>query len=231
MLGRSLFEHMIDAHWAIKNPQAASRNYREYADLSRVLLAEKARQHPDVFDAPPGHGASPATVKALKKRYGRFGERGWTRTNLHDRVTDVESMWPSKDGRKTLRFHYDIAVWFENQFLHPSPFSLERAFEDVRDVTGGVEIEYARGLERSSEWIHRSLIEAYWSYMQLVALVIDEFQIGSKRDWERKMNAIFDAGFGSRARAGAPGRRGRFWHALRGWFRRHLPGARPSSGP
>jgi uncharacterized protein DUF5677 len=183
MLARSLFEHMVDAHWAVNNPQIAEDNLRDYETLSRVLLWEMAQNHPNIVGTHPPLSVAPAEVARLKGKFGKHGTRGWSNKNLFDRTENIKPLWPDQTSRETLEFFRDIPLKLNNQFLHPSPYALGRHLS-----------------EPDPEDLVPPEVEAFWSYHQMLGLITDEFNLSQADDWHKRINDLFHRGFSSSGR-------------------------------
>lgn len=113
MLTRSLFEDMLDLHWASARADVAAERFRRYMRFSWLSRAEHARPL-----TPPERDE----VAQLRKEFGKWGATGWTNRNVKQRVEDIAEMWPGEAD--ILREHHRLALKHSNEVLHGSPLHL-----------------------------------------------------------------------------------------------------------
>jgi uncharacterized protein DUF5677 len=174
MLNRSLYEHMVDAHWAHDNWQLARERLVQHAQLHWHLRRETAARHPDVFGAVADAEALPADrLQELKRVFGKHGVKSWTGLNMQERVTAIESLFQNECSR--LWQVHDVLHNLNNAEIHPSAWSLGCAARRVPQRGGGEMVQLRMGPE--PELVSSAVGNAWWSYGHLLALVHDAFAL------------------------------------------------------
>jgi len=112
MLTRSLFEDMVDLHWASARADVAVGRQRHMRH-TWLVRAEEAR---------PLTTAETDELAKLRTEFGRVPVKGWTNRSVRERVDDIAAMWP--DEADALREHHRLAVKHSNEVLHGSPSHL-----------------------------------------------------------------------------------------------------------
>jgi len=113
MLTRSLFEDMVDLHWASACSDVVPERFQRHMRLSWLSRAEAVR---------PLAPAESEELARLRKEFGKYGFKGWTNRTVHERVDDIAGMWP--DEGEVLREHHRLALKHSNEVLHGSPLHL-----------------------------------------------------------------------------------------------------------
>jgi hypothetical protein len=191
MLNRSLFEDMIDAHWIAVEPRRAESLIRDHHTHGRMLLADAVAKHPSFFSEIELPVFDPEERARLDDLFGRHGTRSWTTLNPHQRIEQIEHLWAGRDDDiETLRFYRDIAQRENNQTLHVSAHGLAGNLRD-RDATG---IVLAMG--PGTEMVDRALFGAFWTFSQMVGLVLDHFEFNSDEEMRKRVfaAAAFETG-------------------------------------
>jgi len=169
MLNRSLFEDMVDAHWINAHPEDAAAQYADHHEHGRMLLADAVATFPNLL----GEVNLPEFDQEERERldgvFGKFGQRSWTRLNLHERVEAIGDQWTTEDDREVLRFMHLLAHRENNQTLHVSAQSLHAAAE----LDGNGRPVFLLGPR--TRMVYRALFGAYWTFSQTATLVVDRF--------------------------------------------------------
>ena len=190
MLGRSLFEDMIDLHWTSLNPDLAAERLLDHDLNSRLLRADTQRKHSRWFDGkkPPKIKVTNEKRRDLIKLYGRSGSGSWTGVrNLDERVESVLDCW-DEDGRDALLFWHAWVVRLMNETLHSSAFSLARSGgATVKVDDQGESLEWQIG--NSPQWLPQGMHAAFWTYSQSLSLILDEFHPASRPDFDDRQRA------------------------------------------
>jgi hypothetical protein len=113
MLTRSLFEDMVDLHWASARSDVAAELFRRYMRLSWLSGAEHGR---------PLTAAENDEVAELRAQFGLWGSRGWTNRTIRQRVDDIADMWPGEAD--VLQRYRQVALRHSNDVLHGNPMHL-----------------------------------------------------------------------------------------------------------
>jgi Family of unknown function (DUF5677) len=169
MLNRSLFEDMIDAHWVTVEPALAVERMRDHHLHGRMLLADAARsQHGFVphDEIPTFHEAERTRLDGM---FGPNGSRSWTTVGLHERVAAVAHIWGERAD--SLDFHRRIVHRDNNQQLHLSGQAIGEVI--VSSGPDGLAVKVGPG----PEYIGRALAAAFWTFAEMVGLIVDQFEI------------------------------------------------------
>lgn len=176
MLSRSLYEDMVDGHWISRNRDRAVDRFKEHDRFSRDLKARVVDQYPDHFDewdTSELPRLDPAERKRLVGVFGPYGTKSWTGLDLSARVNAILPCWPTDADRRQVRFIYAWVVRHVNETLHTSSASLSGMIRDTENPRAPLAFE----LGASDEDLPRALFFAYWTYWQLVSLLMDEFTV------------------------------------------------------
>lgn len=112
-------------------------------------------------------------LKALQDRFGSQGQRGWTSLDVVARIKALRNVGRAPDPHELLAF-YDVITYASNQELHGSSWSLARV---VRRVPADVGQHVQYNLAPEGELVDLALRCAWWSYSQILELVIGEFNL------------------------------------------------------
>jgi hypothetical protein len=187
MLNRSLFEDMVDAHWVSVEPTLAGERYEQHHQHGQMLLADTLTSYPDFISRDELPEFDPAERERLDGVFGRYGIKSWTGLNLRERVAAIEHLWGDERTREMLRFYWDIAHRENNQTLHVSAQSLGQ----IVRARGPEGITFKLG--PGPEFLDRALLGAFWTFVQTVTLLLDQF--GFERDAEQEATVFSDAPF------------------------------------
>jgi hypothetical protein len=170
MLNRSLFEDMIDAHWVVADPEAATQCYSDHTEHSRMLLADAVSKYPEHYaeiEIPEFDEADRARLDVL---YTQWGSKPWSRLNLHARVKLVEDQWTDEAARRTLWFFHDIAHRENNQTLHVTATSLNANVALSEDESNLVFTVGPR-----PDKVDPALFGSFWIFLQMLGLLTARF--------------------------------------------------------
>jgi hypothetical protein len=170
MLNRSLFEDMVDVHWVTVEPELARERFGQHFSHSQMLLANAARQHPEIFDPNDLPSLDETDRPKLAKIFGEFGHKSWTGLDMHHRVERIEHLWTSDNDRRILHFFRRIIYRDSNQQLHPSA----QALNDLVRSNTATELGFKVG--PGPEGVQRALWSAYWLSVQIVSLAFEHFE-------------------------------------------------------
>jgi hypothetical protein len=189
MLCRSIFEDMVVAHWLVLHEGdcgSLTQRYIEHSDAIRLNEATTAK----------GHGWPSADVSdlagkedELRARFGDHAQRSWWAVRPDGRsitmpevITELEEsprFHPRLKGEKPiLREMFEKAQKWNNQLLHHTP--------------AGVPVRLNRKdplkpVPAPAPAVPAVVFPAYWSYGQLVFLVLD---VVPNQDW-RPFESVF----------------------------------------
>ena len=128
MLTRSLFEDMVDLHWASARSDVAAGRFQRHMRLSWLARAEDVR---------PLTPVESNELAKLRKEFGMPPIRGWTKRSVRQRVDDIAEMWPGETD--ALLEHHRLAHRHSNEVLHGSPSHLNDSV--VLDDLGNARIQ------------------------------------------------------------------------------------------
>lgn len=187
MLNRSLFEDMIDAHWVSINRDLAVERLQQHDLYSRLLRADTQRRFPRFFDGelPPKIKVSNDERKNLQRLFGKSGTGSWTGIKgLDNRVEMVKDCWKTPEDQEALLFWTAWVNKLSNEILHPSAFSIARlGSPKVEDGQIGWHFGSTR------KWLPQSLHGAFWTFSQLVGLMVDSFDSASAEEFGERLKA------------------------------------------
>jgi hypothetical protein len=171
MLGRSLFEDMVDAHWVSLHPELSVERYEQQITHNSMVLAERVAKHPNIYPdiELPIHDEDER--KRLNAIFGRYGDRSWTGLSLHERTTAIESCWKDEEGRGHFLFIRDIAHRLNNQLLHAGAYSLNQTLRRQ----DGESLSYKLG--PSNDHIDQVVFNVYWIFLQTASLMVEHFEL------------------------------------------------------
>jgi hypothetical protein len=176
MLARSLFEDMVDVHWAHAHADIATERMQGHLKYTRHLRIQSRERHPWVFrdaEKPAADDFTEAELAEARDLWGSAGTGSWTGENrLHVRVADIAHLWTTEKDLRWLRFMHGYANKIQNEVLHPSGLSIARI---------GLPTELNDG---SHEWnlgstrvlLAQALFSSLYSYTQTVGLVLQRYR-------------------------------------------------------
>jgi SEC-C motif/Family of unknown function (DUF5677) len=187
MLNRSLFEDMVDAHWASLNPELAVERYGQHGRHGSMLFAEELRKHPTFFEPTELPEFDEAERKELDDIFGLYGHKSWTCINLHDRVAAIEGCWTKDEGGideeavSNLRFFRDIVHQINNRLLHVTSYALSQTLKER--AADAETLSYKLG--PSNDHIDQAIFGAYWMFVQTASLMIEFFKLDDPKVLEK----------------------------------------------
>lgn len=174
MLSRSLFEDMVDAHWAHGNPSRAVERIHQHDKFSRLLRIESRKDHRWVFkdaETPPPVEYTDEELAEWKELFGSKGTKSWTGVSRLDmRVHAIARQWP-KDGRRQLRFMHGYANKIQNEILHPSGLSIARV--GLPSLLDDGSPEWNMGSTRTL--LPMALFASLWTFTHTVGLIHERY--------------------------------------------------------
>jgi hypothetical protein len=175
MLNRALFELAVNAWWSRLDDDLTEERFVGWAQLDWHLQREKALKYPDLLGSIDEQQAelTEDQLKGLEDRFGPQGQRGWTGLDL---VARIEALRKAGRGPHPSELHtfYDVITYASNQELHGSSWSLARVIRRV-PADGGQRVQYNPAPE--DQLVDPALRFAWWSYSQILELVIGEFKV------------------------------------------------------
>ena len=175
MLNRSLFEDMVDAHWVTVQPEIAAARYAEHLEHSQMIMAEALGHHRTIIGTEELPVFAEPRRKELDRIFGAFGQRSWTGIALHERVELIEHLWTNEQARDHLHFFRRVVHRVNNQRLHASAEALNRMLRSRSET------EVAFRLGPSDESVSQALFGAWWTFLQIVSLIIEHFDFPQEK--------------------------------------------------
>jgi hypothetical protein len=170
MLTRSLFEDMVDAHWVTVDPSTSQARYSEHLEHGQMIMSEALAKHPRLFEVDAIPEFDPTRRKALDGVFGEFGQKSWTGIAIHKRVELIEHLWTDEVAREQLHFCRRVVHRMNNQRLHASGEALNRTLRRASQT------EAVFRLGPDGEGIAQALFGAWWTFVQILTLVLDHFE-------------------------------------------------------
>jgi hypothetical protein len=189
MLCRSIFEDMVVAHWLVlheENPDFLTRRYIDHLDAIRLNEATTTEafgwEPQDVSDLR-------GREKSLRDEFGDHAQRYWwaVRRNGHpismpEVVTELEKSpryQPRLKGETpVLRHMFEKAQKWNNQLLHHTPAGMPVRLNREEPL---------KPIAAPTPSVPTVVLPAYWSFGQLVYLVLD---VVPNQDW-RPFESVF----------------------------------------
>jgi hypothetical protein len=184
MLNRSLFEGMAVAHWVSTNRREAVGLFTRHARFSGLLWWETldGLGWLEAEDRKPPIG--PKRRAELVSLFGPYGARPWTRRSLPMLLEEIEDQW-DEQGRGHLWAMHDVANRHANHVLHSTPYAAgATATEETKDALHMT-------IGASDQFLSHALLFAYWTYGQVLSLLIKVFKISSLDEF----HAVWQRGF------------------------------------
>lgn len=163
MLGRSLYEDMLVAHWIKLNPEVAPRQLDDHRRMTLAVYEGELRRFGlDVPDAEQVDLEERARLRA------EFGSGHWTKLSMDKLRKSVEVEFPEEDGHRRLLQEVDALLHrHANLIAHNSFLSIGGAFASITDEG------FAYDVGASTRFIPNALFIAFFSYIHLASLVGD----------------------------------------------------------
>src|SRR5919201_2694555 len=105
MLGRSLWEDMLVAHWIKLNPKKAPRQLDDHRRLTLAVYAGELRRFG--LDIPD---QAPIDREERDRLRQEFGSRHWTKLSMDELRIAVESEFPKQGGHRRLLGQVDALL-------------------------------------------------------------------------------------------------------------------------
>ncbi len=168
MLNRPLFELMLDASWAGKNPTLADERFVAHARYTQHLQREVANRYPELGITPGEGRLEPDEIKASSKLFGAYASRSWTGVRTMERIAAFKDRL-EPDQEREFQFVFDVLHNWNNGELHPSSWSLARALRRVPAPDGTHKVQFRVGPE--PEFAAFALGCTWWVFLQLLDLM------------------------------------------------------------
>jgi hypothetical protein len=173
MLNRSLFEDVLDIHWAAANPDIAAERAEEHERF--MALAEHKLETDHGRSERPLTESEEAELAALIAVYGgvpRAFTADWHRAPFEECFDLVRDRWSEyQDTEQGLRYIYDVMQRRNNLMLHPTPTAFRQTFF--------VDDDGHRTLNRlgpDSRWI-TALRDGAGGFYMVLRVLAEEFQL------------------------------------------------------
>lgn len=165
MLGRTLFEDMVLAHWISRNPEEASSTFLRHRLFQIAEYSRLERQHGLVHPAEAEWEALSAEERtAILKEFK--GTRTWWKKSLRAMVKEIEDQW-AEEERPALWRVFDLVHHRTNNVLHHSSVGLSPTIEEMPSG------EKVIDLGPSTLYFYVALPMMFCSYAWLLTLVYE----------------------------------------------------------
>ena len=164
MLGRSLYEDMLVAHWIKLNPQEAPRQLDDHRRMTLAVYGGELRKY----------GLGPPDQEAIDREErdrlrSEYGSGSWTKLSMDKLRHAVETEFPESGSHRRLLAQVDgLLHRHANLIVHHSFLSIGGAIASLGDKS----ITYDVGA--SERFIPQALFIAFFSYLHLTSLVVRE---------------------------------------------------------
>ncbi|HEV2857899.1 MAG TPA: DUF5677 domain-containing protein [Solirubrobacterales bacterium] len=199
MLCRSIFEDMVVMHWLVlhdDDPEFLTTRFMDSLDAMRLNEARTAERHGQM---PPDVSDLEAREEQLVKDFGSNAQRQWwavrrngTPIKMPEVITELENaeqFQPRLKGEKPiLREMFEKAQKWNTQLLHHTPAGTPVRLNRENPL---------RPLEAPTPAVPMAIFPAYWSYGQVVLLVLDVVPNQDRRSFERIFLKGLAEGFGA----------------------------------
>jgi hypothetical protein len=163
MLGRSLYEDMLVAHWIKLNPELAQRQLDDHRRMILSVYHDELRRFD--LNVPDTEPLRHAERKRLRKE---FGSGSWTRLSMDELRRAVQEEFTEEGGHRRLLEQVDgLLHRHANLIVHNSFLSIGGAFASA-SAEG---ITYDVGA--STRFVPHALFIAFFSYIHLTSLVVE----------------------------------------------------------
>jgi hypothetical protein len=184
MLNRSLFEAMVITHWTSIHRREAVGLFTRHAQFTSALWFETldALGWLDDGDRAKQPKLGPKRAEFVKL-FGPYGTRPWVRRNVPTLVDEIEHLWDDA-GRAQLRATHAVPHTHNNQMLHSTATAVSAAH------LGATTTELRLTIGPSNLLVEQALLAGYWTYGQVLSLLIDVFRLKDRAAFEE----LFDDG-------------------------------------
>lgn len=170
MLQRSLFEDLVDIYWASESHTVDVVDlFTAHEEHEDMLLTEAMSKHPEIFDVSKLPTFSEARREQLDKMFGDYGDKPWSRLNIHKRVQSIERHWPEGEDRDWLNFFRRVIHRLNNSALHVTSYALSAIRRNEDDET------IAFSIGPTGQAVDGALWNSSWMYTQIVRLALRHF--------------------------------------------------------
>jgi hypothetical protein len=194
ILGRTLFEDMIDAHWVSTDPVEAVRRFDDASLIARKLNQDRVepyREHVEDL-LPPESIESTLTeeeASRLNTLLRRHRHGSWTRLGLRRRIDDVAHMFGDGADRNLLMMFADLGEGLASDFVHGSVQSVYSQL-DLDGLRRGDGINFHVG--PSSRYVRPGALLCGWSFAHLLSAVFDHLEVGGRDELEAAYFALME---------------------------------------
>ncbi|WP_445150496.1 DUF5677 domain-containing protein [Baekduia sp. Peel2402] len=194
ILGRSLFEDMIDAHWVTAHPDKAVTRFDDAALVTKQLTQDRIEPYrayvadliTDQLSQPAMTDEEAARAQTLVKGY-RHGS--WTKMGLRRRINDVAHMFGEGVDRELLAMFSDLGEGLASDFVHGSVLSVYSQL-DLEAARANKGINFHVG--PSSRYVRSAALLCGWSFAHLLSTVLDEPETESRAQLDAAYFALLE---------------------------------------
>jgi hypothetical protein len=162
MLGRSLYEDMLVAHWIKLNPELAPRQLDDHRRMTLAVYRGELRRFG--LDVPEAEALDREERDRLR---AEFGSGHWTKLRMDKLRKAIEVEFPEEEGHRRLLREVDALLHrHANLIVHNSFLSIGGAFASATDES------FTYDVGPSTRFIPNALFIAFFSYIHLTSLVL-----------------------------------------------------------
>jgi Family of unknown function (DUF5677) len=168
ILGRTVYEDMLVAHWIDKNQDRAPEQFARYERLQVWRLAQAARKV-ELGSITSKPISSKEEIEPLRQEFGK--KHSWTKLSIDKLKNAVRGDFPTADShRRLLDQVHAVTHRYSNLAVHHSFLSLQASVVELPNgrVVGDV--------GASPLLIPQALWILFFSYLNLLTLFLDEAQ-------------------------------------------------------
>ena len=135
IVGRTLFETMLDIYWVLAHPDEAPDRLKEHELATRfVFQAAYERYGPTAVHERHFTGAEIAQKERVLSRYGdKLQKAQWSGTNAYERKTALRDRLSTEADRHELDVMYAVAHRAQCLLTHPSPEGISHVIQTDAD--------------------------------------------------------------------------------------------------
>jgi hypothetical protein len=200
MLCRSIFEDMVVAHWLVLHEDDPAFLVKRYIDHLDAIRLNEATTTERLGWPPPDVSDLAGREDELRSEFGIHAQRSWwavrrdgtsiTMPEVIAELEQAERFRPRLGGgeKPVLREMFEKAQKWNNQLLHHTPAGVPVRLNPDNPL---------RPVAAPTPAVPTAVFPAYWSYGQLVYLVLDIVPNEDWRPFERAFLQGLAEGFGA----------------------------------
>jgi hypothetical protein len=179
ILGRALFEDMVDAHWVVSHRDEAVSRFNDASLLAKKLAEERVKPYRDFADdLLPEAGVEESLSEEDRERLSTLLKKhrpgSWTRMGLKRRIEEIKPMFGDGIDLQLLSMFADLGEGLASDFVHPSAPSIYGQL-DLDRLRAGEGINFFVGT--SERYVSQAALLCAWSFAHLLSTVYDDLEL------------------------------------------------------